>query len=573
MNRKPVPPDPPVYAIKVDGEVRIGTELDLQISLPADESEHDIVVAEHSVLPAHKRIPIRQPPQHTNLRANIGYGLAPTARSVSFKDQGLTLQYGILGGPGSGKTNTLLYLVRQIVGHCADRSDRRTFNPDKKFGGLILDPKAALIDDLKRVFRDCGREDDLIVINTRELAASGGINVIDCMLSPMDLGKALVLAAQSAGYGSSEPYWFNQMIAVFGAALAVLRFWSAQAPTLNDLLIYTVGARADIPQKETEPGPTSAPAGEAGRKPADTQWTPALEALIERAEDKLRRARRSRGDRAAGPLDDIQRRLGVLKRFVAGEGEQKKNRKILEEFMEQAYGLFRDSRYLCYSAREAPVGGNVYDQIINDGKFVLVSSGAKDIVLASILPTLVKLIFQRTLLSRFDRYRDFQLHNAERPVLFMADEYHTVATQLEGEPTGDSEFFSLARQFGGFCIVATQTVEQLQTSRLKENWKAVFGTLAAVIGMKGDDAATMEYLQKRGGDKDVLETTQGFQTETGKVTISVNTQRIREPKVPVDALKLFTSGDAVVIGTTTGHGDSASVRYVHVPYWKEPIPR
>jgi type IV secretory pathway TraG/TraD family ATPase VirD4 len=183
----------------------------------------------------------------------------------------------------------------------------------------------------------------------------------------------------------------------------------------------------------------------------------------------------------------------------------------------------------------------------------------------------VKLIFQRTLLSRFDLYKDFKIHNAERPVLFMADEYHQLATQLEDEPTGDSDFFSLARESGGFCIVATQTVEQLETSRLSKTWKAVFGTLAAVISMKGDDVATMEYLQKRAGDRDVLETTQGYQIEGGKVTIDVNTQRIRDPKVPVDVLKLFRKGDAVVVGTTTGHDDPASVRYVHVPDWKDPL--
>jgi 2-phospho-L-lactate transferase/gluconeogenesis factor (CofD/UPF0052 family) len=233
--------------------------------------------------------------------------------------------------------------------------------------------------------------------------------------------------------------------------------------------------------------------------------------------------------------------------------------------------LFRFYDSQCYSARDPAVGEDLYASIINDGKIVLVSTDQAELELAKILPTLVKLIFQRTLLSRHGLHSDYRIHNTERPILFMADEYHIVATQLQGEPTGDSDFFSLAREFRGLCIVATQTVKQLQTSRLGDKWEAVFGTLAAVIGMKSEESATIEYLQKRAGDRDVIETTEGYQTEANKTTTTVNRQRIREPKVPADALKLLRQGDAVVIGTTTGHGDLASVHYVHVPRWQDEL--
>jgi TraM recognition site of TraD and TraG len=60
------------------------------------------------------------------------------------EDDGLTTSYGIFGAPRSGKTHLLLLLLQQLF-------DLKTRQPDKRFGGLILDPKAALIDDLRKV--------------------------------------------------------------------------------------------------------------------------------------------------------------------------------------------------------------------------------------------------------------------------------------------------------------------------------------------------------------------------------------------------------------------------------------
>src|SRR5262249_28071924 len=110
-----------------------------------------------------------------------------------------------------------------------------------KYGGLILDPKAALIAEVREIFRRVDRQRDLIVVNEADLA-NGGVNVIDCPLAPSDLGEALVLAARSAGIGASEPFWLQQMAKVFGSIIALMKYQRPnEPPTLAQLMDVAVG--------------------------------------------------------------------------------------------------------------------------------------------------------------------------------------------------------------------------------------------------------------------------------------------------------------------------------------------
>ena len=525
----------PTYKVEVKGIVHIGEILkDREIAPEIDTVSCDADDVEDSVLPPHERTQILSMGTEKTRRSQYVHELERTGEDLSITDNGLALQYGIFGEPGSGKSNLLIYLLNQIVAH-RSRVDPRGHDPDRQFGGIILDPQAALVDDVRRVFAAAGRDDDLVVINSRVLTRNGGINLIDCALSPRDLAKAIVVAAQSAGAGSSDPYWFQQMANIFGAVLTILdTLEPGRKPTL-DRLVETALGQVTVAGSRTEP---------------------ALERLVRDAERRVGRSD-DPGDK------DVRTAIDGLRRHLAADP---KNRISVEQFTEQAFGLFRKAAYQCYSA-ESCGGRSPYDQIIDDGKFLLVSPGPQEIELSSTLPTLVKLLFQRTVVSRFERYRDFQLTNRIRPVLFLADEYHTVATQLPGEVMGDSYYFSTARKYGGLCLVATQTVQQLQASSLGDNWRAIYGTLAAIIGMKVGDPDTIAYLQERGGKVEMLEITQGDSSKQGDVTVSDNYKRTEVSEISADALKQFGLGDAVVIGTT-GPKAPASIHYVHVPEWK-----
>src|SRR4051812_38738205 len=106
--------------IKVKGRIRIGQLRELKEYEPVeDRPEYDIDYVEDSVLPPHLRQPLRRPFATRWSRGDFRYEFQPTGRDVTIADDGLTLQYGILGGPGSGKTNLLIYLLRQIIAHHA----------------------------------------------------------------------------------------------------------------------------------------------------------------------------------------------------------------------------------------------------------------------------------------------------------------------------------------------------------------------------------------------------------------------------------------------------------------------
>jgi hypothetical protein len=147
-----------------------------------------------------------------------------------------------------------------------------------------------------------------------------------------------------------------------------------------------------------------------------------------------------------------------------------------------------------------------------------------------------------------------------------------VATQLDGVPFGDSEFFSQARQFGALSFVATQSVEQLQRSGLGDAWKAVFATLAAVVFMRGHDPTTRAYLEELAGPREYRVRRRDHSRNDGREGLSWSVESIDAPAIPKGLLEAFTQGDAVVIGTTEGNRAPSTIRYLKVPKWDQAAP-
>jgi hypothetical protein len=517
-------PDPTKMEIRVRGAITLGNELVLRQGAQEQSVPDYYPLIPGSVLPPTEWELPRPTPQGDIDVRTIQYELAPGTGSVRIGGPGLVLQYGIVGKPGSGKTHLLMHLLRQIVAF-------NRHNPDRRYGGLILDPKAALIDDVRKVFREQGREEDLVVLNTQTLRENGGVNVIDCMLNPEDLGESLVLVARGAGLDAKEGYWPGQMASTFGAILTLLRFLDpGKKPTLERLMHFAVGF---------------------DRRSA----RPALDGLMKYAEDAL-------AERAGDPREqDAFNALCTLKRYVGASDP--KNRAIVEQFMEIGFKVFLDPLYGCYS-EPTSAGASLYDRIINDGKMILVSTELQEVKLAAVLPALVKLIFQRTVISRFSRYKNWELHNCERPLLFLADEYHLVATHVDGK-FGDAQFFSNTRQMGTLCFVATQSMQQLGFSSMKDAWKAVFDVLSAVIVMWGNDPETIEYANKLAGANQAVIRAVGHNQADGKTSDNVSSNLTELQEIPPGVLQLLKQGQAIVIGKTEGPNQQASVRFVQVP--------
>jgi hypothetical protein len=452
------------------------------------------------------------------------YSLRRRAGELEIRDQGLCQSYAVFGIPGSGKTYLLLHLLRQIVAHASDRVESR-------FGGLILDPKAALLEEVRAILREAGREDDLIVVNERWLTAHElGINVLDCFLTPANLGRALALAARSAGISSKEPYWLNQMGKLLGAGLQLLELLSdtlGQKPTLRaliQLMLRDVGVKKNT---------------------GTIEYRPMLSIYLEEAISL-----------SSGWSDERRERFEIVRSQLARHlNDTSSNRNTLNDFIEQAFGLFADPAMKPFSAigSSETSASSLYDQAIDQGKFILVSVSRESLAISKMLCTLIKTLFQQTVLTRLERFERGELRNFERPLLFLADEYSDVATEIEGEPMGDSLFFSQMRQFGCMGLLATQSVHMLRQSSLGEGWKSLFANLAAKIFMQAGDNETAEEASKLAGESEFRFTTHDVTLSDGNASFGEKRDlRDRKDLPPSLLTRGLERGQAVVIGSTDG---------------------
>ena len=458
----------------------------------------------------------------------LDYALQATSNDLAITGDGLVASYGIFGAPGCGKTHLLMYLLQQVLQIAAEQ-------PSQKFGGLILDPKSALIDDVREMVVAAGREDDLIVLNTERLNRDHtGVNVIQvgAGFDAYELGVQLVMAAQAAGTGTSDPYWMLAWGNIFGAALELLRI-DGEPITLAKLLNETITFDTSV----SEP-----------KRPIE------LRAIRMRRELSTFESAADRQDalKAMSELDNYQRM-------------KEENAETVQSIIISAYSSFQRSKYQCYSEPN-PAGRSLYESIIEDGKIVLVSFSPSDPIMAKTLCTLVKNLFQRRVLGRYAAYISGDIKNYERPVFIAADEYSQVACELQGRPIGDGDFFSQARQHGCLGLLATQSVNMLQSSSLKENWKAVFSNMGAKVFMRAADNETTEEAVKLAAKSEYYVTGEG--TSRSKDGLSTSRQKeLRErDNLPSMVLtQVLSKGEGVILGSLDGMGTVPAMRLVKVP--------
>jgi hypothetical protein len=459
---------------------------------------------------------------------------------LSIKNSGLVTSFGIFGAPGCGKTVLLMHMLKQVLGH-------QSGDVDKRYGALILDPKAALRKDVTKIVEDVGRSEDLRIINTIHLnrkRKGGGVNAIDCSIDPYELGAILVLAGRSAGIDASDPFWFQEWTNLFTASLSVLR-------------------KEEELRSPAERRPVTL------RKLLDAIFDEAPKATSEDKPERViqLRARQLEARLASLPADeraDVLMDLQTLRRFYR-EGND--NIGTIEAFVTKAFGMFRRSRLRCYSD-DTPYEGRppFYEDIVENGRVVLVSISPSEPVLAKTLCTLIKCLFQRTVLARRELHSSGIITNTVRPLVIACDEYSEIASEVAGQSMGDGQFLALAREYGCMAILATQSVNVLQASSLRDTWRSVFSNFAAKIYMRLVDNETAEEASKLAGESDW---NMNSQTRSyGESGTSLSRQRdLRERKnLPSTILtQVLKRGQAVVIGSLDGGETTPGMYFLSVP--------
>jgi len=454
---------------------------------------------------------------------------------------GLVTSYGIFGAPGSGKTVLLMHLLEQVLGHSARE-------PDKRYGALILDPKAALIDDITEIAKKTGRLDDLDIISTNDLNERGKkVNVIDCSLDPYELGSILVLAGRSAGIDASDPFWFQEWSNLFASTFSLLRTeaWlnmpmSGQTPVTLRQLIDALFEEVDADEVRGYP----------------------RERIVQRLVRTLsKRLNQLPNDMRHDVLVDIRQIERFYRQNYAG---------TIEAFITKAFGMFRRWKYQCYSD-DTPGPGRppFYEDIIENGRIVLVSISPSEPILAKTLCTLIKCLFQRTVLSRG---QNPAIAN-QRPLVIACDEYSEIASEVPGQSMGDGQFLALARQYGCMAIFATQSVNVLEASSLRETWRSVFSNFAAKFYMRLVDNETAEEATKLAGESDWKLISRGRSLSKGGPAASIQRDIQKRENLPTTILtQVLKTGQAVVIGSLDGGRTIPGTYFLRVPFEEKIVP-
>lgn len=507
--------------ISVEGSISLGSRREI-IQAPIERAEPFMVF--DGAGPRHEFDATNQPDDEKLGQALEFKFVDRDLGELRISDSGLVTSFGIFGAPGSGKTVLLEHLLEQVLALQPD-------NPAKRFGALILDPKAQLVADVTEMARAAGRLDDVRVIGD-----GSEVNVIDCALDPYELGAILVLAARSAGVGASDAFWFQEWSNLFACALSVLRTKAELEETLAGPLPVTLAQLIDSLFNESN----------------------GVREIQRVARDLHKRIDQLPPDRRR----DLAIDLRDLERFY-----KSKYVETIEAFISKAFGMLRRSRLLNYSADTRRGSAPFYEDIIENGRIVIVSISPSEPVLAKTLCTLVKCLFQRTVLARGELLASGVLSNAERPVVIACDEYSEIASEVPGQSMGDGQFLALARQYGCMALFATQSVNVLEASSLQESWRSVFSNFAAKIYMRLADSDTAEEATKLAGESDWRIVNRG--SNVGGQGYGASSQRdLRERKnLPSMILThVLKKGEAVVIGALDGGTTAPSTRFVKVPY-------
>jgi hypothetical protein len=514
--------------IQVKGKIHLGSEMKLveKAETTASQASFFRVSDPAGIMAVHKK-PSRAEPGELEKQRLI-YSLEDMNENIFIEDDGLVTSYGIFGAPGTGKTYLLTHLLYQILS--MNREDKET-----KYGGLIIDPKSALLEDVRMTVEKAGRKDDLIVINADELNdRSESVNVIDIEMNPIELGQQIVMAARSGGIETSDQYWTLAWQNLFGPATYLLSY-QYYTITLKGLMdsILTVESNGKFNERR-------------------------IQTIARRMKENLDSFPPYTQKDIKLAIEEIENYFRLESRTIS----------TIDSIITSAYSQFRRSKYDCFSPEKCRVYDesriSFYDQIIDEGKIAIISASPSEPNLSKTLCTIVKCLFQRNVLSRLERVRQGRIKNFKRPLILACDEYSQIATELPGQSVGDGNFFSQSRQFGCMGIMVTQSVNVLEATSMKEAWKSVFSNFGAKIFLRLADNETAKEATELAGKYDWYITSEGSSMSSEGMSSSRQKDMREREMLPGYVLtQVFKKGHAVILGSLNGSSDESYVRFLH----------
>ncbi len=356
----------------------------------------------------------------------------------------------ITGTIGTGKTSSAMYpFTKQLIGYCSK-------NSDSKIGMLVLDVKGNYYRKVLEFAKNCGRENDLIVISLGGKYKYNPLHKPN--LKPTVLANRLKTILLLFSPDNSESYWLDKVEQILTECIKLCRLYNNGYVTFEEIhKLISI----------------------------DNYYTEKIELLKNKFVNN------------EFTNEDIYNLISSLnffqKEFFSLD---LRTLSILKSEITRITNIFVSDYevYRTFNPKEKELNFFGFEDLINSGKIVVLNMNISEYQnLSKIIATYLKLDFQTEVMARLAN----NFKKSSRIVAFVSDEYHEYCT------VSDSEFYAQSREAKCINIVATQSYTSLLNSlNNKYSVDVIVQNLVNKFWFRTDDIFTIESAQKQIGKED-----------------------------------------------------------------------
>ncbi len=451
----------------------------------------------------------------------------PSARPrwLSLPERGLYTGIAVFGSIGSGKTlGLILPAMRQLFAY-------RGQDAERKLSGIVLEVKGDLCRHLRKILKECGREQDYV-----EVSLDGDLryNPLNNSLDPYAQAFNIASIITAIWGRGKEPFWQQSYTDLVRYVILLHRVRDGYV-TMVDIfrtvissgqleeLLITVGSRFSMAsyigasqqvyqdnrellvqlgfQHDTDSDLYIAPWTEPLEQSLAASIDAEFSVYVRGVADPEMRSR----------FESVQYWYWEHWKFFRAEVKTSIVQGIavflsLFETDPQVRRVFCPPKELYDGSHCADdPNGRVlppFDELIESGAVVgLNFPVALNPALAKTIGTMMKVDYQRAVQLRIPKM-DAEPTRHFRPTVFICDEYQNFATVGGDNPNGDERFLSLSRQPKCIPIVATQSISSLKEALPNEGYRTLLQTFRTKVFLTTSDPETARYASELCGKAD-----------------------------------------------------------------------
>ncbi len=346
------------------------------------------------------------------------------------------------------------------------------YDSNSKLGMLILDVKGNYYKKVVEFAKNCGRQDDVIVI---ELSGKYRYNPLyKPNLKPSILANRLKTILLLFSKNNSESYWLDKSEQVLAEAIKLCRLYNKNYVTFEEL--HKLVTQPNYYLEKT----TILREKFINNEFSQSQIYELLSSLTFFEKEFL-------------GLDS--RTLSILKSEIT---------RITNSFISD-YDVLKT-----FNPCENELNFLGFEEVLEKGKIVVLNMNISEYTnLSKMIAAYLKLDFQSEVMARLANHPDCSF----RSVCFISDEYSEYCTET------DANFFSQSREAKCINIVATQSYTSLlNTLHEQSTLNVIIQNLINKLWFRCDDILTIENAQKQIGKEDKEKITKGI-SENAKETV------------------------------------------------------